>query len=171
LIVNFALSFRACSWPCSTLPFRLGGSLMYSLLRKMPDQVAEKGLGYKHRSSLRRSSSVSLVSLVSPQTAMPRKSMHLRQSSRAMRTVDPHCGHTTGSSCRYMETEMLFIRNPRETGGTKRGEDRPKIEHLSALTSRLPLPLSYYGKPGTKFLTTQSRIRISPERKHARPCA
>ena len=149
-----------------------GSSHCHSLLRKMPDQVAEKGLRYKHRSSLRRSSSVSLVSLVSSQTAMPKKSMHLRQRSRAMRTVDPHCGHTTGSSCRYIETEMLFIRNTQ----LKRGTREAKIEQKSGISLRLfsgylPLPLCYYGKSAAKFLTTQSRMRISPERKQARFCA
>jgi hypothetical protein len=130
---------------------------LYSLLRKMPDQVAEKGLGYKHRSSLRRSSSVSLVSLVSlvsPQTAMPKKSMHLRQRSRAMRTLDPHCGHTTGSSCRYIETEMLFIPNTQVNRRKKGGEDRAKIEHLPAPIFRLsPPPLVF------PCLTTESLRR------------
>ena len=112
---------------------------LYSLLRKMPDQVAEKGLGYKHRSSLRRSSSVSLVS---PQTAMPNKSMHLRQKSRAMRTVDPHCGHTTGSSCRYIETEMTFIRNTQVNRRNQAGEDRAKNRSPCAYFPAIsPLPL------------------------------
>jgi hypothetical protein len=103
---------------------------LYSLLRKMPDQVAEKGLRYKHRSSLRKSSSVSLVLLVSPQTAMPKESMHLKQRSRAMRTVDPHCGHTTGSSCRYIETEMLFIRNT-QVNRRKKGRRRSSKNRAS----------------------------------------
>jgi hypothetical protein len=43
-IANFALSFRACSWPCSTLPLRLGGAftctLYYGKCRtKFPDKV------------------------------------------------------------------------------------------------------------------------------------
>ena len=123
---------------------------LYSLLRKMPDQVAEKGLGHKHRSSLRRSSSVSLVSLVSPQTAMPKKSMHLRQRSRAMRTVDPHCGHTTRSSCRYIETEMLFIRNTQVNRRNKGG----KIEQKSSISLRL-----FSGYLPSRCLTTESLRR------------
>src|SRR5439155_11049340 len=38
----------------------------------------------------------SSILLVSPQAAMPSKSIHLRQRSRATRAVAPHCGHTTG---------------------------------------------------------------------------
>ena len=46
LIVNFALSFRACSWPCSTSPVRLGVAFICTLYYgKCRTKFSDKVLG------------------------------------------------------------------------------------------------------------------------------
>jgi hypothetical protein len=46
-----------------------------------------------------------------PSTPIPRESMQPRQRSCATRIADPHSGQTTDDSCRWKQTDTLFIGN------------------------------------------------------------
>jgi hypothetical protein len=112
-----------------TLPFRLGGALTctpyYGKCRtKFPDKV----LGVLNIDLANRASSS--ISLVSPQAAMPSKSIHLRQRSRATRAVDSTL-RTHNRLLLQMEGNRIAVHRNAQVKRQNEGARLTKIESLS----------------------------------------
>jgi len=168
LIVNFALSFRACRWPCSTLPFRLGGAFIRTLYYgKCRTKFCTKCLALR-TSDLAKQLIERLTGVAIGSNA------YEKQTPQTKVVSDADCQSTLRTPNQLI-LQIVWNGNAvhRKCPSKQAEQGRQRLTKIRvSLSPYLPtasLPLSYYGKSAAKFLTTSIQNANLRGRKHARP--